>query len=285
AAILLDEGPVEPYLESARALFRWVLKHQRGDLLQGLTWDFLIRGGSDWEKEFTEQWWAQLQPLLSAREQTAIQVKVLWSRLVYHQARREEIPWEKARSIMEEAFWDLDPSRSEVEAELAISVCNSLGFLLMDDRLWQPDYPSAREWLERGLELLEQHRDRLRDPKEWEAILRGNLAILIARAEGRYEEAMRTLEKIRPHLRWKQDLAEWHLVMAVYAYRRCRMWEALRYGQEGDTLLRELGKEELGTREGQEWPRIRARLNRPLGGLREWFRCQLRRKSPEPSRA
>jgi len=151
----------------------------------------------------------------------------------------------------------------------------------MDDRLWEPDYRSAREWLERGLDLLRQHRSRLRDPEDWEAILRGNRAILIARAEGRYAEAMRTLEEIRPHLRWKRNLAEWHLVMAVYAYRRCRTSEALRYGREGDALLRELGMEKLDTKEGEEWTtQIRARLNRPAGWIREWIRCRTRRKGP-----
>jgi hypothetical protein len=285
AVILLDEGPAEPYLESVRELFRWVLEQRRGDLLQGLTRDILVRGGSAWEREFTERWWELLRPLLSASEQTALQAEVLWERLVYR-AQREEISGEAARAAMEKVFQALKPERSEVEAEQAISVCNSLGFLLMDDRLWQPDYPSARAWLERGLELLKQHRSRLRDPTEWEAVLRGNLAILIARAEGRYEEAMRTLEEIRPHLRWKRDLAEWHLVMAVYAYRRCRMREALRHGREGDALLGELGMEKLDTREGEEWrTQIRDHLNRPLGRLREWLRCRRRWKGPEPLRA
>jgi hypothetical protein len=178
---------------------------------------------------------------------------------------------------MENAFRALDPQRSEVEAEQAISICNSLGFLLMDDRLWEPDYPSAREWLERGLELLKQHRSRLRDPRGWEAVLRGNLAILIARAESRYAEAMRTLKEIRPHLRWDRDLAEWHLVMAVYAYRRYRIWEALRYGWEGEAILRKMGEERLHTREGEEWERIRARLNRWLERIRKLFLCLLRR--------
>jgi hypothetical protein len=285
AVILLDEGPAEPYLESVRELFRRVLEQRRGDLLQGLTWDILVRGGSAWEREFTERWWELLRPLLSASEETALQAEVLWERLVYR-AQREEISWEAARAAMEEVFQALKPERSEVEAEQAISVCNSLGFLLMDDRLWQPDYPSARAWLERGLELLKQHWSRLRDPTEWEAVLRGNLAILIARAEGRYEEAMRTLEEIRSHLRWKRDLAEWHLVMAVYAYRRCRMREALRHGREGDALLRELGMEKLCTREGEEWrTQMRDHLNRPLGRLREWLRCRRRSKGPEPLRA
>jgi tetratricopeptide (TPR) repeat protein len=226
--------------------------HDRGDLLQGLTWDILVRGGSAWEREFTGQWWELLRPLLSASEETVLQIEVLWQRLVYRKARRGEISLEEARAAMERAFQALKPERSEVEAEQAISVCNSLGFLLMDDRLGRPDYPSARAWLERGLELLKQHWDRLRDPQEWEAILRGNLALLIARAEGRHEEAMRTLEEIRSHLRWKRDLAEWHLVMAVYAYRWCRIREALRYGREGDALLQELGVEKLDTKEGEE---------------------------------
>jgi hypothetical protein len=286
AVILLDEGPTELYLESVRELLRWALMHDRGDLLQGLTWDILVRGGSAWEREFTGQWWELLRPLLSASEETALQIEVLWQRLVYRKARRGEISLEEARVAMERAFQALKPERSEVEAEQAISVCNSLGFLLMDDRLGRPDYPSARAWLERGLELLKQHWDRLRDPQEWEAILRGNLALLIARAEGRYGEAMRTLEEIRPHLRWKRDLAEWHLVMAVYAYRRCRMREALRYGREGDALLQELGMEKLDTKEGEEWrTQIRDRLNRRLGWIREWLRCRRRRKGPEPLRA
>jgi len=286
AAVRPAEDPVELYLESVRELLRWALKHGRGDLLTGLVWDILFRGGSAWEREFTGQWWERLRPLLSASEETALQIEVLWQRLVYRKARRGEISLEEARVAMERAFQALKPERSEVEAEQAISVCNSLGFLLMDDRLGRPDYPSARAWLERGLELLKQHWDRLRDPQEWEAILRGNLALLIARAEGRYGEAMRTLEEIRPHLRWKRDLAEWHLVMAVYAYRRCRMREALRYGREGDALLQELGMEKLDTKEGEEWrTQIRDRLNRRLGWIREWLRCRRRRKGPEPLRA
>jgi hypothetical protein len=74
--------------------------------------------------------------------------------------------------------------------------------------------------------------------------------------------------------------------MAVYAYRRCRMREALRYGQEGDALLQELSMEKLDTKEGEEWrTQIRDRLNRPLGRIREWLRCRRRRKGPEPLRA
>jgi len=272
ARILLDEGPAEPYLEAIRSLFRWSLKRLRGDLLQGLTWDPLTRGGPVWKKEFAEQWWELLRPYLSDSHQAAIEARLLlWGE------SPEPIPLERVRSLLEGVFQGLKPERSEVEAEQAISVCNDSGLLLMGDRGGEPDYPAARAWFERGLELLRQHRDRLQDPKEREAILRGNLALLIARAEGRYAEAMRILEEIRPHLRWKRDLAEWHLAMAVYAYRRCRMREALRYGREGDALLRELGREELGTREGQEWPRIRARLNRPLGWIREWILCLLRR--------
>jgi hypothetical protein len=280
AVILLDEGPAEPYLESVRSLFRWVLERQRGDLLHGLTWDVITRGGPAWKREFAEQWWERLLPHLSDRQRAAIEAQMrVW-------AFPEQIPLESARRLLDQAFRALDPERSKVEAEQAISICNDLGFLLMDDRLGQPDYPSAHDWLERGLELLKQHRSQLRNPQEWEAILRGNLALLIARAEGRYEEAMRTLEEIHPHLRWKRDLAEWHLVMAVYAYRRCRMREALRYGQEGDELLRELGMEKLDTKEGEEWTtQIRDRLNRPLGWIREWLRCRQRRKGPEPIRA
>jgi len=280
AVILLDEGPAEPYLESVRSLFRWVLERQRGDLLHGLTWDVITRGGPAWKREFAEQWWERLRPHLSDSQRAAIEAEMMvW-------ALPERIPLESARPLLEQALWALEPERSEVEAEQAISICNDLGFLLMDDRLGRPDYPSAHEWLERGLELLRQHRSRLRNPQEWEAVLRGNLALLIARAEGRYEEAMRTLEEIRPHLRWKRDLAEWHLVMAVYAYRRCRMREALRYGQEGDALLQELGMEKLDTKEGEEWrTQIRDRLNRPLGRIREWLRCRRRRKGPEPLRA
>jgi hypothetical protein len=280
AVILLDEGPAEPYLESVRSLFRWVLERQRGDLLHGLTWDVITRGGPAWKREFAEQWWERLRPHLSDSQRAAIEAEMMvW-------ALPERIPLESARPLLEQAFRALEPERSEVEAEQAISLCNDLGFLLMDDRLGQPDYPSARAWLGRGLELLKQHRSRLRDPKEWEAILRGNLALLIARAEGRYGEAMRTLEEIRPHLRWKRDLAEWHLVMAVYAYRRCRMREALRYGREGDALLQELGMEKLDTKEGEEWrTQIRDRLNRRLGWIREWLRCRRRRKGPEPLRA
>jgi hypothetical protein len=277
AAVRPAEDPVELYLESVRELLRWALKHGRGDLLTGLVWDIFFRGGSAWEREFTEQWWELLRPLLSASEETALQVEALWQRLVYRKARRGEISREEARAAMEKAFQALKPERSEVEAEQAISVCNSLGFLLMDDRLGQPDYPSARAWLERGLELLRQHGNRLRDPKEWEAVLRGNLAILIARAEGRYGEAMRTLEEIRPHLRWDRDLAEWHLVMAVYAYRRCRICKARRYGREGEAILRRIGEERLHTHEGEEWERIRARLNRPPGWIREQLLCLLRR--------
>ncbi len=280
AAILLDEGPAEPYLESVRSLFRWVLERQRGDLLHGLTWDVITRGGPAWKREFAERWWERLRPHLSDSQRAAIEAEMMvW-------ALPERIPLESARPLLEQAFRALEPERSEVEAEQAISLCNDLGFLLMDDRLGQLDYPSARAWLERGLELLQQHWDRLRDPKEWEAILRGNLALLIARAEGRYGEAMRTLEEIRPHLRWDRDLAEWHLVMAVYAYRRCRMREALRYGREGDALLQELGMEKLDTKEGEEWrTQIRDRLNRRLGWIREWLRCRRRRKGPEPLRA
>jgi hypothetical protein len=276
AQILLDEGPAEPYLDAVRSLFRWSLQHQRGDLLQGLTWDLLARGGPVWKREFAEQWWKQLRPHLSAGQQAVIEAEMrLWAS-----------PKQKNVRSLQEAFRALQPECSEVDAEQAISVCNDLGFLLMDDRLWRPDYRSAREWLERGLALLQQHRTRLRDPQQWEAILRGNLALLIARAEGRYAEAMRILEEIRPHLRWKRDLAEWHLVMAVYSYHLCRIREALRYGREGDPLLRELGMEQLDTKEGEEWAtQIRARLNRPFGWLREWFRCQLRGKSPEPPRA
>jgi hypothetical protein len=280
AVILLDEGPAEPYLESVRSLFRWVLERQRGDLLHGLTWDVITRGGPAWKREFAERWWERLRPHLSDSQRAAIEAEMMvW-------ALPERIPLESARPLLEQAFRALEPERSEVEAEQAISLCNDLGFLLMDDRLGRPDYPSARAWLERGLELLQQHWDRLRDPQEWEAILRGNLALLIARAEGRYGEAMRTLEEIRPHLRWKRDLAEWHLVMAVYAYRWCRMREALRYGREGDALLQELGMEKLDTKEGEEWrTQIRDRLNRRLGWIREWLRCRRRRKGPEPLRA
>ncbi|WP_448593395.1 AAA family ATPase, partial [Thermoflexus hugenholtzii] len=213
AQILLDEGPVEPYLDLLRLLFGWVLEHQQGGLLQGLTWDILTRGGRAWKNEFAERWWEQLRPHLSAGQQAVIEAEMrLWA---------SPKP-ENVRSL-QEAFRALQPECSEVDAEQAISVCNDLGFLLMDDRLWRPDYRSAREWLERGLALLQQHRTRLRDPQEWEAILRGNLALLVARAEGRYAEAMRILEEIRPHLRWKRDLAEWHLVMAVYSYRLCRI--------------------------------------------------------------
>ncbi|MDT7948661.1 MAG: NB-ARC domain-containing protein [Thermoflexus sp.] len=280
AVILLDEGPAEPYLESVRSLFRWVLERQRGDLLHGLTWDVITRGGPAWKREFAERWWERLRPHLSDSQRAAIEAEMMvW-------ALPERIPLESARPLLEQAFRALEPERSEVEAEQAISLCNDLGFLLMDDRLGRPDYPSARAWLERGLELLKQHWDRLRDPQEWEAILRGNLALLIARAEGRYGEAMRTLEEIRPHLRWKRDLAEWHLVMAVYAYRWCRMREALRYGREGDALLQELGMEKLDTKEGEEWrTQIRDRLNRRLGWIREWLRCRRRWKGPEPLRA
>ena len=280
ARILLDEGPAEPYLEAIRSLFRWSLKRLRGDLLQGLTWDPLTRGGPVWKKEFTEQWWELLRPYLSDSHQAAIEARLLlWGE------SPEPIPLERVRSLLEQAFQDLKPERSEVEAEQAISVCNDSGLLLMGDRGGEPDYPAARAWFERGLELLRQCRDRLQDPKEWEAILRGNLALLIARAEGRYAEAMRILEEIRPHLRWKRDLAEWHLAMAVYAYRRCRMREALRYGREGDALLRELGREKLDTKEGREWLRIRARLNRPLGWIRKWLQCWLGRKGSKPLRA
>jgi hypothetical protein len=88
---------------------------------------------------------------------------------------------------------------------------------------------------------------------------------------------MRTLEEIRPHLRWDRDLAEWHLVMAVYAYRRCRICKARRYGREGEAILRRIGEERLHTREGEEWERIRARLNRPPGWIREQLLCLLRR--------
>jgi len=285
AAILLNEGPVASYLESVRSLFRWVLKCQRGDLLHGLTWDVITRGGPAWKREFSEQWWKLIRPYLSADQRMAIEAEILWRDVVHQKVPAGQISRENARSIikeaLEKAFRALKPERSEVEAERAIPVCNDLGFWLMDDRLWEPDYRSAREWLERGLDLLRQHRSRLRDPEDWEAILRGNRAILIARAEGRYAEAMRTLEEIRPHLRWKRNLAEWHLVMAVYAYRRCRTSEALRYGREGDALLRELGMEKLDTKEGEEWTtQIRARLNRPAGWIREWIRCRTRRKGP-----
>jgi hypothetical protein len=277
AAVRPAEDLTGIYLESVRELLRWALRYRRGDLLTGLVWDIFVRGGSDWEREFSKQWWELLRPILSASEETALQVEVLWQRLVYRKAQRGEISREEARAAMEKTFQALEPERSEVEAEQAISICNSLGFLLMDDRLGEPDYPSARAWLERGLKLLEQHGNRLRDPKEWEAVLRGNLAILIARAEGRYAEAMRTLKEIRSHLRWDRDLAEWHLVMAVYAYRRYRIWEALRYGWEGEAILRKMGEERLHTREGEEWERIRARLNRSLGRIRKLFLCLLRR--------
>ena len=277
AAVRPAEDPAELYLKSVRELLRWALKHGRGDLLTGLVWKIFFRGGSDWQREFTEQWWDLLQPLLGASEKTTLQAEVLWERLVYRKARQGEISREEARAAMEKTFQALKPDRSEVEAEQAISICNSLGFLLMDDRLGEPDYPSARAWLERGLELLRQHGNRLRDPKEWEAVLRGNLAILIARAEGRYAEAMRILKKIHSHLRWDRDLAEWHLVMAVYAYRRYRIWKALRYGWEGEAILRKMGEGRLHTREGEEWERIRARLNRSLGRIRKLFLCLLRR--------
>jgi len=66
-------------------------------------------------------------------------------------------------------------------------------------------------------------------------------------------------------------------VMAVYAYRRYRIWKALRYGWEGEAILRKMGEGRLHTREGEEWERIRARLNRSLGRIRKLFLCLLRR--------
>lgn len=268
AKVLLDEGPLEPYLEALRALLRWALDHRQGDLLQGLIWQTISRAGP-WKREFWEKWWDPIQPLLRDSEKAMVQAE----------RERGRFSREQAQQAMETALNILTPPQSDVEVDMAIDACNFLGFLLMSHRLGQPDYQTARKWLEHGLALLERYSDQLRDPQEWGAILRGNLAILLARSEGRYAEAIQILEEIRPHLRWKRDLAEWHLVMAVYGLRQCRIREAHRYGLAGEELLRELGWERIDTEEGEEWMSIRARLERPFGRLREQIRCWLGRKA------
>jgi hypothetical protein len=53
---------------------------------------------------------------------------------------------------------------------------------------------------------------------EWEAVLRGNMAIAAGR-QGKYAEARDEIHRILPHIREKLDIAEAYILLAVYEYR------------------------------------------------------------------
>lgn len=261
AKILIDEGQEEVHMRFVRAVFQFCVERNNGAPLRDLVWRTVERLSRPQKKAFEREWKSRLWPLLEPWEQAFVEVWLM-------EASRDEFTQKALEAI-----------RAIEHPEALLRIYNMLAFRWMEPRPGPPDYEQTRKWLEKGLSLLKEQWDRFQDPQEWEAILRGNYALYLARAERRYEEAIRILEEIRPGLRWKRDLAEWYAVMAFYEFRRCRVGKAWQYGQEADQLMRELGLEYMDTVEGREWERLRQRLARRHRRWVERIRCGLRRIS------
>lgn len=271
ASVLKNEGAWERYVDLARAVFRLCLEREDGRPLVALAWETLSRTGRRWREEFEKNWWPQLRKLLQrAGKEGEAEIRRVE---IYLEVRKEQDPQKMVSGVEDfKAFFDRESEPPINEPELLIDLINHMGVVFSDPRKPFRDYQQAQQHLEEGRGLVKQYWACLREPEDWEAVLKGNLAILMARAEGRYREAMRILNEIRPKLSWKRDLAEWHLVMAVYAFRSGRIGKAWRYGQAGEKLLRESGYEHLDVPETEEWTQIRSRLDSPIKRLQERLR-------------
>ncbi len=273
AEVLKDEGAWERYADLAREVFRLCLERGDGRPLIGMAWETLAKPGPQWRKEFAKVWWPKLKGLLEKMDKEG-EAEIRRVETYLHVKKAQDADQLVSEIENFKKFFVQESELPINEPEMLIDLINYTGFSFSDSRKPFRDFQRARQYLEEGIRLVEQYWAQLRDPEDWEAVLRGNIAILMARAEGRYREAMRILEEIRPKLRWKRNWAEWELVMAVYAFRRGRVGKAWRHGQEGERWLRESGFEQLDIPEWEEWTQIRSRLDSPMKRLCEWFhRC------------
>ena len=203
--------------------------------------------------------WSKLEPLFQGREDLEATRWGIHARLARWESLYEGKPLLPAIQFIEYAIERVS-QMSQAYNEILLITLNSLGLLYLHSR----DPERATQVFRKGLEILPRCTEVIRS--EWEAILRGNIAIASGR-QGKYAEAREEISLILPYLRKKIDLAEMHLLLAVYEYHLGNVARALELGRQADRLLAELGVREPPWKgfEYQEWLTIKATFEEESG--------------------
>jgi tetratricopeptide (TPR) repeat protein len=210
--------------------------------------------------EFRSQW-SKLAPLFQGREDWEAIRWGIQARLARWETLYEGKPLLLAIQFIEYAIERVS-QMSQAYNEILLITLNSLGLLY----LYSGDPKRATQVFTKCLEILPKCTEIV--ASEWEAILRGNIAIAKGR-QGKYAEAKEEMYRALPYLREKIDLAEVRLLLAVYEYHLGNVATALELGRQADRLLEELGVREPPWKEFeyQEWLTIKATVEKEPGTL------------------
>ncbi len=217
----------------------------------------MLQGRGD---EFQAQW-SKLETLFQGREDLEAIRWGIQARLACLESLHEGKPLLPAIQFHEHAAEKISQMGQEYN-EILLFTLNRLGLLYLQSG----DTDRAVQVFRKGLEILPQCTGIVKP--DWEAILRGNIAIAAGR-QGKYVEAREEIYQILPHLREKVDLAEAYLLLAVYEYHLGNIAKALELGNQADRLLAELGVKEPPWKEFEyrEWLNIKATVEKELGAL------------------
>jgi tetratricopeptide (TPR) repeat protein len=210
--------------------------------------------------EFRAQW-SKLAPLFQGREDLEAIRWGIQARLARWETLYEGKPLLPAIQSIEYAIKRVS-QMSRAYNEILLITLNSLGLLYLHSR----DPERATQVFTKCLEILPRCTEIV--ASEWEAILRGNIAIANGR-QGKYAEAREDIYRALSYLREKIDLAEARLLLAVYEYHLGNVATALELGRQADRLLAELGVREPPWKEFeyQEWLTIKATVEKEPGTL------------------
>jgi tetratricopeptide (TPR) repeat protein len=137
------------------------------------------------------------------------------------------------------------------EVERVAQTLNHLGNAYM--RLQKPEtaIPYYQEGLE-ALQTLATSTFSIHERREWQAIINGNLGIVLGR-QGQYAEACQTLYEILPDLVDKADYAEVYALLAYYELQQGHKEKAYQLRHQTDQLIEFLGIIDPICEEDRSW--------------------------------
>uniref|UniRef100_UPI00321F75B4 hypothetical protein n=1 Tax=Thermogutta sp. TaxID=1962930 RepID=UPI00321F75B4 len=257
--VLYDTGSLSSVLEIGSSLLNQVLITGSVELLR---FSWLSRYGDGMSlygrfDEFQEKWESLIALLEEGKtekhpELDAIRLGIQ-ARIARWKAWTDRQHLGPAIRVIEQAVDELSHLDRPAD-EILLFTLNSLGVLYLLAR--DPD--RAEQTFLRGLDALSKCETCVVSPTSWDAVLRGNIAIVAAR-RGDYEKARDGLYQILPNFHEKTDLAEAYMLLAVYEYHLGNLPRAIELGFQAERLFAELGivKPPWEEFEYQEWLKIK----------------------------